>query len=44
MKHQAFFSLEDKNKIIKVSFAVILLGSLRVKNKQGYSYDCITPL
>ena len=32
MKHQALFSSKDKNKIVKVSSAAILLGALRVKS------------
>ena len=31
MKQQALFSSKDKTKKIKVSFAAILLGALRVK-------------
>ena len=31
MKHQVLFSSKDKNNKIKVSYAAVLFGSLRVK-------------
>ena len=42
MKHQALYSLKDINKKIKVSFAAILIGSLRVKMsipRKGHNHN-----
>ena len=40
MKHQALFSSKDKSKKIKVPSAEILLGSLRVKQIEMFSFAC----
>ena len=38
MKHQALVSSKDKTKKIKVLFAAILLGALRVKSPEALNF------
>ena len=41
MKHQALFSLQDKSKKKKLSYAVIFLGSLRVNESDIKDCGCL---